>query len=289
MLGQHTACGGFFPQRPAGQIIKGHDFTPPPFHPTLCCAPCSSLPISTLNCTVQCAPCWCCTLPISTLHCVPLFTIPHTSIAIPNKIEPTPKPNQNRCHHHSKRNRGNPNIDTHATADHTGQCLHHVQACGQLHRAAASALLWSFAVQCWSQPPCFTVDYIARVAFLQCVKFVVHCCIKTIKVDSELHCSPAWLHIVHCIEGGGFSAQDTAQHDTIQHFPSSIQHGSIGLFCRRELRARPDSYLGRETCETFAWETAFSPSKIKRTCLYNRVLGERPDVAPRMTYRTQNF
>ena len=104
--------------------------------------------------------------------------------------------------------------------------------------------------------------------FLQCVKFVVHCCIKTITVDSELHCSPAWLHIVHCIEGGGFSAQDTAQHETIQHFPSSIQHGSIGLFCRRELRARPDSYLGRETCETFAWETAFSPSKIKRTCLY---------------------
>ena len=185
----------------------------PHFHPALHCPVCTLLVLYSPN--------------FNPAQAVPLFTIPHTSIAVPNKIEPTPKPNQNRCHHHSKRNRGNPNIQTHATADHAGQCLNHVQACGQLHRAAASALSWSFAVQCWSQPPCFTVDYIARVAFLQCVKFVVHCCIKTIKVDSELHCSPAWLHIVHCIEGGGFSAQDTAYTHNIRNIRHSTTQYSI--------------------------------------------------------------
>ena len=153
---------------------------------------------------------------------------------------------------------------------------------------------------------------IAWIAFLQCVKFVCallhwnhyngsYCsalrCMSVNLLCNALHWSRVHLSAWYCIafKLGSILKQVallhtvTAQHDnTIQHLPS-IQHGSIGLFCRRELRARPDSYLGRETCETFAWETAFSPSKIKRTCLYNRVLGERPDVAPRMTYRTQNF
>ena len=57
--GSHGGCAGRFLRRPAGQIIKGHDFTPPPFHPALY------------------------------LQAVPLFihTISHR--AVPNQIEQT--------------------------------------------------------------------------------------------------------------------------------------------------------------------------------------------------------
>ena len=119
--------------------------------------------------------------PHSTAQAVPLFNVPHTSTAITDKIEPTPKPNQKYRHHHSKRRQTMHAHIEQCTVPGNAYTKLIAQACNQLHCALCCG---SIVIFCSELLQSTTLHFnLLGLLFSSVWNLFVHCCIETITMD----------------------------------------------------------------------------------------------------------